>query len=103
MKKNTSLLLVLLFAKIGLNQCLMYPVNFEQRVRVSQWIVLGQVIDKHCYSDQNGNIYTLNKINVTAWLKNYRNQSTVYVITFGGVTNDKAQITYPAIQMQLGN
>lgn len=62
--------------------------------------MLGKVIAQHCYNDENGNIYTLNKIEVDAWIKNHNAESEVYVITLGGILNGKAQITYPAVQLE---
>ena len=101
-----QLVIILLFGaqfNSSLAQCLSYPLSMEKRVQGSEWLVLGRVGEKHCYRDQKGIIYTLNKINVSAWMKNYRSQSSLFVITLGGILNDRAQITYPAVQLRPGN
>jgi len=83
-------------------QCWMYPVSLDTRVTNSQSVVLGKVLDQHCYTDEKGNIYTSNKIAVSAWLKGNNNQAKIYVITLGGVLHNKAQISYPAVQLEKG-
>src|SRR6185436_3852236 len=81
-------------------QCTYYPISIEQRVNSSKYIVLGKVIEKHTYVDQaTGGVNTLNKLQVNAWLKNYSNVETVYVITLGGVYGDMATQVDPALQL----
>lgn len=84
------------------SQCLSYPVSFTERLNNSTSLLLGRVVSQHCYSDVNGNIYTLNKVDVAAWIKNHRLEKEVFVITLGGILNGKAQITYPAVQLEKG-
>lgn len=81
-------------------QCMTYPVPLEQRVSKAQHIVMGKVIDQQSYIDEaTGNIYTSNKIKVTAWLKNHLPTDEVYVITVGGVVGNKAMIAHPALEL----
>lgn len=81
-------------------QCMYYSVSVEQRVSRAQYIVLGKVTDKHTYIDKTtGNVNTLNKLQVTAWLKNYSNQSEVYVITLGGIYGNIATQVNPSLQL----
>ena len=81
-------------------QCAYYPVSLEQRVAASKYIVLGKVTEKHTYVDQvTGNVNTLNKLQVNAWLKNHSSVETVYVITLGGVYGDMATQVDPALQL----
>lgn len=85
------------------SQCGIYPVSLEQRSSASAFIVQGTVQDQEPYLDPaTGNIYTLNKIRVNAWLKNHRAQDELYLITEGGVVGDKAMAVYPALQVQPG-
>jgi hypothetical protein len=84
------------------SQCLSYPVSLTERVNNATSLLLGKVVAQHCYSDENGNIYTLNKMEVDAWIKNHNSTTEVFVITIGGVLNGKAQITYPAVQLEKG-
>src|SRR5437762_13951765 len=88
---------------VSIAQCMFHPIAMSQKIAASQFAVLGKVSSQHCYMDNKGNIYTLNKIDITAWLKNYcANTNDIYVITEGGVLGNKAQITEPAIQLQHG-
>lgn len=82
------------------SQCMTYPVPFEQRINKAVYIVQGKVIDQHAYIDEaSGNIYTLNRFKVAAWLKNHLNVDEVYVITAGGVVGNKAMHAYPSLEM----
>jgi hypothetical protein len=105
-KKISVCILVIagfLLPVVSVAQCMFHPIAMKQKITASQFAVLGKVSSQHCYMDNKGNIYTLNKIDITAWLKNYRaNTNDIYVITEGGVLGNKAQITEPAIQLQHG-
>jgi hypothetical protein len=79
-----------------------YPVPLQERISNAQSILLGSVVSQHCYADERGNIYTLNKVEVDAWIKNHNAATEVYVITLGGVLNNKAQISFPAVQLTKG-
>lgn len=95
------LIAAILLPAFCIAQCMFQPISLNKKIAASQFVVLGKVSSQHCYMDDKGNIYTLNKIDITAWLKNHRvNISDVYVITDGGVLGDKAQMTTPALQLQ---
>ena len=97
------LITIFLLPAMSIAQCMFQPIPLHKKIAASAFAVLGKVSSQHCYMDNNGNIYTLNKIDITAWLKNHRaNVSDVYVITEGGVVGDKAQITTPALQLLQG-
>ncbi|CAN5753330.1 hypothetical protein BH10BAC2_BH10BAC2_07260 [soil metagenome] len=84
-------------------QCMFRPIAMSEKITKSEFAVLGKVLEQHSYMDNNGNIFTLNKINITAWLKNHRaNTKDIFVITTGGVVGNKAQITEPALQLRSG-
>src|SRR5258705_12183138 len=80
-------------------QCVIFPVSIEQRVARSAGIVQGKVIERHSYLDGSGNVYTLNKIKINAWLKNHSSADEIEIITSGGVYGDKATIVYPSLQL----
>jgi len=84
-------------------QCMSYPVSFTERVNNAQSLLLGNVIIQHCYKDAKGNIYTLNKVAVDAWIKNQTTSDEVYVITLGGIIGNQAQISFPAVQLKKGD
>jgi len=98
-----SIIACVLLPNFLLAQCMFRPLALNERIAASQFAVLGKLASKHCYADEKGNIYTLNKIYITAWLKNHRaHNGDIYVITDGGVVGNKAQVTEPAIQLQQG-
>lgn len=104
MTKNLSLILLLCFVSgwSRLNaQCMMIPISLKQRTNNAQIIVAGKLKEKHSYfDDARKNIYTLNVIEVAAYLKGNANQQTIAVITEGGVIDDKAQITLPSLNVE---
>lgn len=82
-------------------QCMMVPVSLKQRTDNAQIIVAGKLKEKHSYFDEaRKNIYTLNIIDVSAYLKGNMQLQTIAVITEGGVVGDKAQITLPSLEVQ---
>lgn len=94
---------VFLMPAISIAQCMFQPIPLRQKITAAEIAVIGKVIAQHSYVDKNGNIYTLNKIDISAWLKNQRaNVREVYVITEGGEFEGKLQITTPAVQLQPG-
>lgn len=84
-------------------QCLSYPVPIQQRANEAATIVKGKVIEKTCYQDADGNIYTLNLIDVQAYLKGNSDQVQVGVITIGGILGNQAMISFPAVQLNLSD
>lgn len=82
-------------------QCMMVPVSLKQRTENAQTIVLGKLKEKHSYFDESRkNIYTLNIIEITAYLKGNKGHQIIALITDGGVVGDKAQITFPTIEVE---
>jgi hypothetical protein len=94
------LLFLLISPLLTTAQCVLYPISLQQKVNSSAYIVLGKVTDQHTYIDNlTGNVNTLNKLEVTAWLKNHSSIQTVYVITSGGVYGNIATHVEPAVQL----
>lgn len=109
MRKNlytgifTSLsVFIWLMPQFSFAQVMAQPLSLAARMEASHFAVLGRVALQHCYEGAGGNIYTLNKIEIAAWLKGYKAQYDVYVITEGGIIGNKAQITDPAVQLEKG-
>jgi Matrixin len=99
MKKTLIILLSVITAFNAVSQCT-YPVPLSQRINKSSFIVLGKISSQQAYEDAaTGEIYTLNRIAVTAWLKGYRPAEEIAVITLGGVVNGKATVVYPSLQL----
>lgn len=86
------------------SQCMIYPVDLEFRETKAEYIVLGKLQAKHSYWDSDHqSIYTLNLIEVTAWLKGHNTANQIGVITVGGVVEDQAQISHPSLQLDPWN
>jgi hypothetical protein len=85
-------------------QCMYYPVSLSERVQNAEYIVLGKVTGRETYPDPvTGNIQTLNKLEITAWLKNQQATREVYIITQGGVYQNRATRVWPALQLEDAN
>ena len=96
--------LIFIFTPSAFSQCMMYPVSLEERVAHSDMIVMGKLKAKHCYWDrERKNIYTLNIVDITCYLKGNKGKSEVGIITMGGLVNDKEQITYPSLRIEYYN
>ncbi len=94
----------LFFSGTVFSQCMMYPVSLQERVINAESVILGTVVEKETFLDSSTmQVLTLNKISVTAWLKNQQTANSVYVITNGGVYKDRATIVTPSLQMENGN
>ncbi|RXK60780.1 matrixin family metalloprotease [Lacibacter luteus] len=100
-KATFAILLSFLFSNSLFAQCMMVPVSLNQRVSQSNYIVKGVVAEKETFADPaTGNIYTLNKIAVKAWLKNKQQSAFIYIRTEGGVHKGRATLVYPSLQLQ---
>ncbi len=95
-------------------QCGSYPVSLEERAQKSASIVLGKETGRHCYEDAAGNIYTLHRIAVAAWLKANLAAypptrppaylpTEIGVISLGGTLENRAQISQPTLQLSPEN
>ncbi len=102
-KKTKNLILsaiACVFFNSLFSQCMNYPVSLQERVSNSASVILGKVIHKETYIDDATNsVYTLNKVNVTAWFKNHQLTEDVYIITPGGVYGNRATIVTPSLQL----
>jgi len=96
------IVVALLYCSISssFSQCLYYSVSLQQRVSNASYIVLARVVGKESYIDETtGNIQTLNHLQITAWLKNRQQTTNLYVITLGGVYNNRATKVWPSLQL----
>lgn len=103
--RKSYLVFLLLLASIQVSaQCMMYPVSLQERSQAANHIVLGRLVEQHSYWDIfHANIYTLNVIEVEAWLKGHRNDTQIGVISMGGTLEFEAQITHPSLQLEPNN
>lgn len=81
-------------------QCMIYPVELEDRERDAEYIVLGKLTGQYSYWDaEHQNIFTLNLIEVTAWLKGNSSNTNIGVITTGGTVGNWAQVSHPTLNL----
>lgn len=103
--KNRLLLTVCLLV-IGFSsfaQEMMFEVPLSEQVAYSTQIVEGRVISKNSFWDLNRqNIYTINTIEVYKAFKGQA-QTTIEIITEGGVVDMTAQITSLALELSVGD
>lgn len=79
------------------------PVDFSVRVRQSNQIVLGEVVEQSAYWDENKhNIYTAYRLKVTAYLKGQQTEQYVYMVALGGIVGEDAQTVFPNIHLEMG-
>ncbi len=106
-KQSTLLTLVILFLFFSgtlFSQCMMYPVSLQERVTNAGSVILGTVVERESFLDSSTmQVLTLNKVSVTAWLKNQQTVPFVYVITSGGVYKNRATRVTPSLQVENGN
>jgi hypothetical protein len=95
------LILTILFQVRNLYaQCMSVPISLEERVQSSEIIVLGKKVASYPFiHESRGLIFTMNIVEVNAWLKNPQSRHFVHVITKGGVLGDKAVMAHPSLQL----
>ncbi len=93
----------LLFPKYLHPQCMMVPLPLEQRVAEASAIALAKPLLAHTYLDDDGNIYTLWRMEVRAWLKGARLDEQIALLTYGGVHGDQAMVVYPSLKVRKEN
>jgi hypothetical protein len=100
----SGLYIAFFYSLVISGQCMSIPVSLSERVHSSESIVLGYVTAKTPYLyEPNGRIYTLNKLEVIAWLKNGKSLHHIYVITQGGILDNKATVVTPSLQLDPAN
>jgi len=102
MKTIFHLLILCILCCIGLStQAQLYPVDLHQRIEEADKVLIGTLSDKICFrSEVDQQIYTLNLIQVQAYLKGSDNQHITAVITPGGEVNGEGRIVFPAVKFQ---
>ncbi len=83
------------------SQCMMVPLSLNQRVASSTIIVEGVVTNQETFLESTtGQVYTINKIAIKAWLKNKQQSSFIYTRTEGGVYHNRATSVFPSLQLK---
>lgn len=80
----------------------MFSLNAEEKSAKADVIFEGTVIDQFCYTDDAGNIHTINTVEVSSIIKGTAIPDLLQVHTPGGVTADRAQLYFPGLNLQVG-
>ncbi len=104
MKKSEFVLFLfslLFFSPNVFSQCMMVPVSLNERVVKSELVVEAVVTEKESFFDEStGSVYTINKMEVKAWLKNKQRSNYIYTRTEGGIYKNHATRVYPSLQLE---
>ncbi len=77
-----------------------YPVSFQQRVKNSKHIAIAKLAEKIPYWDAlRHNIYTLNILDVTAYLKGNPFTEQMGLISLGGQVGNQFEISNPSVKL----
>jgi hypothetical protein len=96
-----SIILFIGFTSVSFSQ--IYPVAFSERVDDAAHIVIAKVDEKIAYWDEpRHNIYTLNILTVTSYLKGYVDHYQIGLISLGGMVGNQMEVSYPSIQLTEG-
>ena len=99
-----SFFILFLHNNSSFSQCTTIPIPLTQRVTQAAYIVQGRVVEQHGYKDAiTGSINTLNKIKINAWLKNYQDREEIFLITPGGVLENRATRVFPSFEVAVDN
>ncbi len=101
--KSILIALFLLAISCNLLQASIFPIPLSQRISESSQIVLASLESQHAFrSEADQQIYTLNVLHITAYLKGMRGEERLGLISIGGNLEDEGQITYPSVRLQKG-
>ncbi|CAM2005021.1 CARDB domain-containing protein [Acanthopleuribacter pedis] len=101
--KIAAVLAVWLGSTVVFAQCMMVPISLDRRINESEYIVMGRLKGQEAFwNADRTNIYTVNRIEVTAYLKNH-GPSEIAVITLGGFVGLEGQISYPSLKLEAIN
>ncbi len=85
-------------------QSLLHEVSLSKKIEISSLLVEGKVIDKHSFWDADiKHIYTSNTIEVYKVFKGKLVNTTIEVLTLGGVVGMEAEKVSPSLQLQKDN
>lgn len=102
-KNWLTLLMVVAFYNLTLGQSDLFKVSLNQQINASSQIVEGKVVAKKSMWDKNHhNIYTINTVEVYKIFKG-QTQTTVDIITEGGVVDMEAQHTSASLNLSIGD
>lgn len=87
--QSTVLLLMGIFAFMHTANAQLYEIGLDEKIQQSSLIVEGRVVAQESYRTPEGEVYTANKVAVSAVLKGKLKENFVTVTTWGGETEDE--------------
>ena len=78
------------------------PVTLEEKINGSFSVVLGKIVQQQAFTGTDHNIYTINKVAVSAYIKSPV-PVEIYINTPGGIVGNRATVVNPSIQLEKGN
>ena len=81
----------------------MVVLSIEEKSAQADVIFDGKVLAKKCFYNETGNISTSNTIQVASQKSGNEIPLLIEIITPGGVMEDKAQIHFPGLNLQVGD
>ncbi|MBI1226598.1 MAG: T9SS type A sorting domain-containing protein [Bacteroidetes bacterium] len=100
--QSTVLLLVGVFALSFTAKAQLYEVSLDEKIEKASLIVEGKVIAQESYRSPDGEVYTANKVAVSALLKGKLKESFVTVTTWGGETEEEIVTWSHMLTLRLG-
>lgn len=96
------LMLFNLYGVFSLAQCGLYPIDLEEKVNQSKYIIEGKVIRQECFkSSKRNKIFTLNTIKVFKVFKG-NIPKEVTIITAGGKLNHEMEVASSLLSLNTG-
>jgi hypothetical protein len=98
--KGILVTLIILINITAVGQCLWVPLTLNSRIDKATYVVKANVLNNPiAYKDDNGNIYTLKEVSITAWLKGYQHLDKVYIIERGGFLGNEYHNVIPSTKL----
>ncbi len=102
MKHLSSLLALILFSSLAIAQCMIEPWSLEKRIKKSDLVIEGKIIDKQSVWDDNHKmIYTINTIEVYKSFKGSYANSIINVVTEGGTVGLNRLVASPSLELEV--
>jgi hypothetical protein len=96
-------LLQILSVKSISAQCSIDEVSLDKKTERATFIIEGKIIEKKSFFNKQHNfIYTCNKLQVYKYFKNKPDSKIIYIITEGGMVNNKLLSVSPSVKLDTG-
>ncbi|TAK34819.1 MAG: T9SS type A sorting domain-containing protein [Saprospiraceae bacterium] len=99
---SSILMLICILAASFSANAQLYEVSLDEKIQHSSLIVEGRVVAQESYKTPDGEVYTANKVAVSAVLKGKLKENFVTVTTWGGETEDETVTWSHMLTLRLG-